>query len=261
MNIQVSCATPEVELYANVHATSRLCRNWLLQSPAHDGHAVLVGGGPSLVDKLPLLKTRHALGQTIFALNGACRFLNDEGIVPDYQVFLDANTDMVSRVGKAKHYLVASQCAPRLVQYLMPNVTLWHFALPELERHIPDYDRPFNLIGGRVSVGLTSMCLAYTMGYRKLHLFGYDSSNKAGKDHAYDVPKTEERLGGQILNSVKVTYGGREFESTLSMAYQAEQFPKVCNDLIDAGCVITLDCDGLIMAVLDDMQSRDVLAA
>lgn len=264
MNVKVGCAYPLNALYENVKANSLACKSWTAQLPAHEGHAVIIGGGPSLPDFLPSIKWRHSLGQTIFALNGACRFLNDNGIIPDYQVFLDANKEMGDRIGNAREYLVASQCDPILLAALPANrITLWHFGLPDLEKHVPEHNAEWNIIGGGLTIGLTSMCLAYAMGYRVLHLYGYDSSNKAGKDHGYAVPITEERLGDQILNSVSVEYGGRTFQSTLAMTAQAELFPKVCNNLIDAGTTITVDVDpeSLLAAVMAEVRASIAAAA
>lgn len=264
MNIELNCAYPLEELYANVRKTSEQCSNWLTQAEAHEGHAVIVGGGPSIEEKFPLIQWRHSVGQQIFALNGACRYLNEKGIVPDYQVFLDSNKEMSDRIGAAKQYLVASQCAPELLEALPVEKTiLWHFALPELESHVPENGIQYCKVGGGTTVGLTSMCLSYAMGYRKLHIFGFDSSNRAGRDHAYDVPITEERLGNEILNSVKVIYGNRTFESTLTMTRQAEMFPIICNRLIDLGCIITIDVprDTLLMAIVEEVQSAAQEAA
>lgn len=264
MNVQVGCAYPLSALFENVKANSLACKSWMAQLPAHEGHAVLVGGGPSLPDFLESIKWRHGLGQKIFALNGACRLLNDNGIIPDYQVFLDANKEMGDRIGEAHEYLVASQCDPILFASLPARkITLWHFGLPDLESHVPDHDSEWNIIGGGLTIGLTSMCLAYAMGYRKLHLYGYDSSNKAGRDHGYAVPITEERLGDQTFNSFKVEYGGRVFESTLAMTAQAELFPKVCNNLIDAGTTITVDVDpeSLLAAVMAEVRAANEAAS
>jgi hypothetical protein len=53
--------------------------------------------------------------------------------------------------------------------------------------------------------------------------------------------------------------GGKTFKTNFSMAKQAMQFPKLANDLIDLGCTITTDCDGLIEAVVDDMRAAPAL--
>jgi len=180
MEIEVRCAYSDALIYSNIRANSRACSNWLKTSDAHDGHAVIVGGGPSVADKMPLIKRRLALGQTCFALNGAGRFLNEHGIVPDYQVFLDCLPDLHTRIGEAKNYLIGSQCDPVMLASV-PNPILWHTAIPDVEDHLDPArkaDGGYNLIGGGgITVGLCTMALAYSMGFRKIHLFGYDYIN------------------------------------------------------------------------------------
>ena len=259
MQIELTCSMSDEKMFANVRANVALCSNWTKGAPAHEGHAVIVGGGPSLVDHLHKIKRRIALGQTVFALNGVCRFLNRNGIIPDYQVFLDGNVDLKDRMGEAKEYLVASQCDPSTLK-AVPRPVLWHLMIPGILEHIP-YREDTLLIGGGTTVGLSTMCLVYGLGYRNLHLFGFDSSNRDGRDHAYEVPVSEEFVGGQVIGPVPVTYGDKKFTSTLSMIRQAEIFPIVCNQLIDLGCVITVDADGLIMAVMDDVRSNPAQAA
>ena len=97
------------------------------------------------------------------------------------------------------------------------------------------------------------MCLAYALGYRKLHLYGYDSSVAEDGDHAYPHPTLG--LAFETAPIVTATMGEKKFRTSLTLAKQAEVFPKLCNDLIDAGCLITVDCDGLIMAVVDEMRN------
>ena len=250
MNIEITCNTDDAVLLANVQTNSRLPLRWVKSLPAHDGHAIIVGGGPSLSDYLPTIRKRIELGQKVFALNGAAKFLNRHGIIPDYQVMLDARPENIGLLGEAKEYLLASQCDPALVEAVSP-VTLWH-AIDGDDNKVPDedYDDSYALIGGGTVVGLSSMALVYTLGYRKLHLFGYDSSHRETEGHAYAQP----------LNAkdpvCKVTVGGKTFTSSLAMAAQAERFPDVCNNLIDAGCVITVDADGLIMAVVEEMRRQ-----
>ena len=53
---------------------------WLSLAGPHEGHAVMVGGGSSLEIQLHEVSDRKAWGQTIFALNGAAKYLADHGI-------------------------------------------------------------------------------------------------------------------------------------------------------------------------------------
>ena len=249
MDIEIICNTDDAELFGNIRLNSRSCQKWIKELPAHDGHAVIVGGGPSIVDYLPIIEKRRKLGQKIFALNGAAKFLNRHGIVPDYQIILDARPGNVDLVGDAKEYLFSSQCHPSLFND-EDNITTWHPAMDDMEDHLPNHDQEYALIGGGTTVGLSSMCLAYTMGYRKLHLFGYDCSHRHTMGHAYKQPMNDS----DVL--VKVTVDGKVFTSSLTMARQAELFPTVCNNLIDLGCIITVDATGLIMEVVRKMRER-----
>ena len=90
MDVKLICNTPDEDLFGAVAINSRRDLPWVRSEGAREGHACLVGGGPSLADTLPSLERRIRLGQTVFALNGAAKYLNDHGIVPDHQVILDA---------------------------------------------------------------------------------------------------------------------------------------------------------------------------
>ena len=252
MQIEILCNTDDSRLFSNIATNSASSKKWIKEVPEHDGHAVIVGGGPSLVEFLPTIKHRHLLGQKIFALNGAAQFLNAHGIVPDYQVILDARLENISLIAKAKEYLFSSQCHPALFEHFdgSSDVSVWHPALEGIESHLPSHDGEYALIGGGLTVGLSTMCLAYTMGYRKLHLFGYDSSHRQTLGHAYKQPMNDS----DVL--CKVTLDGQTFTSSLAMARQAELFPAVCNNLLDRNCIITLDADGLIMAVYRNMRAN-----
>jgi hypothetical protein len=250
MEIELVCNTPDEALFENVRANSHKYRNWVQSVPAHDGHAVIVGGGASLLQNLPAVQWRQGLGQHVFALNGAARFLKKVGITPEYQVILDARPENVAFVSDAGNHLIASQCDPCVFEHIKEPM-LWHYAAEGIEEHIPPADGPGErllLVGGGQTVGLATMALAYAMGYRKLHLFGFDSSHRHSLGHAYSQPMNDR---DQLC---KVTMGGKIFLSSLAMAQQAEQFPGVCNHLIDLGCIITVDGDGLIRAVVDEMR-------
>ena len=270
MNIELRCAYSDTLIFSNVEKNARACSNWLSTSLRHDGHAVIVGGGPSLMDKLPLIKRRIDQGQTVFALNGAGQFLNKHGIIPDYQVFLDCLPTLTERIGEARNYLVSSQCDPVMLA-AVPNPILWHVAYPQIEEYLPEERKEaggYCLVGGGgITVGLTSLALAYAMGFRNLHLFGYDSSARNGNGHAYQVPSeipgVQEYIGGIPIGYSDVELNGKKFQSTLSMTRQAELFPEVCNALLEMGCIVTLDVheDSLMAEVLRMMNATQPMAA
>lgn len=250
MEIDVFCIAPDAEVFANIRQNSLHCRRWVKSIPAHDGHAVLVGGGPSLRQTFPEIKKRQELGQAVFALNGAAQFLNCQNIVPDFQVLLDPQRVVGAMIGNADRYLAASQCHPEVVRAL-PDPILWHLAVEGAEEQIPDYDDAFCLTGGGFTVGLSAMPLVYALGYRKLHLYGYDSSAATDTDHAYAGVSGKQFHAD---NSCVVTVGGQKFRTTLTFAKQAQIFPKVSSDLMERGCLITIHGGGLIKAVVDEMN-------
>jgi len=270
MEIKVTCAYSDTLIFSNVEKNARACTNWLKTSPEHEGHAVIVGGGPSLPDKLQLIKNRHSLGQTIFALNGAGQWLNKQGIIPDYQVFLDCLPAMTERICEAKNYLIGSQCDPVMLTAVRDPI-LWHVAYPQTESYLPPErvaEGGYCLVGGAgATVGLTSLALVYAMGFRKLHLFGYDCSAKDGKGHGYEVPSeipgVVEFIGGEPVDYTDIELNGKHFKSSLAMARQAELFYDVCNALIDAGCIVTVDVDNdsMMAEVLRIMRATQPMAA
>lgn len=252
MEIDVHCITPDEELFSHIRENSASCKRWAKSIEAHDGAAVLVGGGPSLRSRMEAVKYRQVQGQKIFALNGTCRFLNENGVIPDYQVMLDPQEFLTAYIGIAKEYLVSSQCHPSVLA-AVPDPTLWHMAIEGAEAQIPDNGEDLLMVGGGVTVGLTSMCLAYGLGYRMLHCYGYDSSYEEGQTHAYSLPEIRKE---QIIHMpiagerVSVSMPGKRFMSTLCLVKQAQNFPKLCDDLMDLGCTVTLDCDGLLWALV-----------
>lgn len=253
MDIELICNTCDAELFANVRENSARPLPWLKLKGVHNGHACLVGGGPSLIDHLPALRQRIAHGQQVFALNGAAKFLNDQGIVPDGQIILDARPQNLDLIGRAHTHYFASQVNPALYEHPKArNVVLWHHAGEGIDAHLPDYDDSYTLIGGAPSVGLAALCLTYALGFRFMHLFGYDSSHRADEGHAFAQPQNDRDP------LCKVTVDGETFTSSLTMAGQAEKFPELCDALIDHGCTITIESDGLIAAVVQETKRANL---
>jgi hypothetical protein len=90
------------------------------------------------------------------------------------------------------------------------------------------------------------------MGYRTLHCYGYDSSYDGDETHAYPTPDFSADMIKHLPvagERIRVTTGGQTFVSTYCLTKQAQNFPKLCDDLMDLGCTITLDCDGLLWAI------------
>ena len=249
--------TEDATIFENVRINSRRGLSEVAPADAHAGHAVLIGGGPSLEWSLPEIERRQQDGQTLFALNGTAKFLLDHGIMADYTVILDPRAENARfvEIPVTLGHLLASQCHPAVFERADAQKTwLWHFATPGIDEHLPQQSPSPPLMGGGLTVGLTAMALVFAMGYRKIHLYGYDSSDRDGEAHAY--PQAE---AAPEKKRVEVWCGSRKFISGIAMYAQAEAFPRWANMLAEAGAVITVHGDGLLPTVARHMNSATLL--
>lgn len=253
MDIEICVNTDDEVIAANIHANSRRNLPWIKSIAQHDGEAVIVGGGPSIIDDVEDIRWRASLGQKVFALNNAAQFLIAHDIYPDYQVIVDARPFNSRFLGYAKHNLLASQCDPFVFDTAGLNTSLWHAAdddVEKLESLFPDDYPAYAMITGGTTVGLSAMTLVYALGYRKLHLYGYDSSHRSGNRHAYPQPENNS------IAECKMTVFGKTFDTSIAMAHQAEVFPQLCDILIDNGCLIIVHGEGLIPWIVREMPKH-----
>lgn len=246
MQLSLSPNTGTDKLLANVWA-NREAAPWICSSPAHEGVALLVGTGPSLLESIDVIRAYVQNGAVIFALNNAGKILQDAGIHPKYQVILDARPDNAKFLGHADTYLLGSQVDPSLFAEVSGHALQWHAYMDGIDPLFPD--APLTLIGGGTTVGLSCMALCYAMGYRKLHLFGYDSSFRGQDTHAAPQQRNEqERVG------FEVTVNDRVFITNAAMAKQAEIFPTFAQSLADLDVVIKVYGDGLLPFIAHAMN-------
>lgn len=226
---------------------------WVMSSPAHHETAIICGSGPSLIETLGFIRAQKADNGVVFALNNAARVLNAHGIRPDYQVMLDArqaNADEFMREDNANAYLIASQCHPDVFAAAEGKpVLLWHPVIDGIDELFPD--RNMTLVGGGTTVGLSAMALAYTMGFRKFALFGYDSSHRGEQQHAAPQSRTDQEKW-----QFDVFVGDRKFRTNAAMGKQAELFEGFAWDLANLGCEISVYGDGLLPYIAQHMAAH-----
>ena len=237
------CNTTDEMLLANIRANSSTDREWLAIQPENELTAILCGSGASLADNLDEIKRLQKDFGIVFAMNGASKFLNDNGIIPSYQVIVDARPQTASLVDtKAWKHLFASQVDPKCFE-LMPDAILWHQEIGDITNGLPEYHKDYALIGGGVSVGISAMCIAYTMGFRKIKCFGYDSSHRDNESHAFR----------QAMNDMEplttIRSNGKTYLCSFTMKQQAHKFQETAKALMDAGCKIDVIGDGLLPSI------------
>jgi hypothetical protein len=237
--IPVVCNTGDSEILANARLSSLRNLPWLQMSEPRLDKVLIVGGGPSVRAFLPTIKALRESGAKVFAMNGTMKMLNDAGCGVDYFILLDARAESVKFLtdGTASEYLIASQCPPEAFDAVSP-VTLWHPNYEGLTEIAGDRECVF--IGGGCSVGLQSMSIAYAMGFREIHLYGFDSSYLDGAGHAYSQPQNDDDQPEEFI------VGDKTFLAAPWMARQAMEFQTAAQQLADGDASVTVHGSGLL---------------
>lgn len=239
--IHVTLNTPDDVIHANVHANSRLPgKEWIRISPAHDRVAVVCGSGPSLNDHMDKVRALRADPNVdVFALNGCAAHLDNNGLRPDYQVIADARERTAELVGPAREHLFASQVHPACFERA-PDARIWHFDNGDMESQLPPYERSYALIGAAGSVGNCALGLAWAMGYRRFELFGYDSSHRDNRSHAFYQPMNDFEPYGRF------PFNGKDYLCSYTMRSQVGMFMLIARELMQEGCTLTVHGDGIL---------------
>jgi len=220
---------------------------WMNAQEAHNGTMVIVGGAPSLKENFQNIKSRQQRGQKIFALNGAIDALMERGIKPDYGVIMDARQENVCFVEK-KHpikYLINAFCHPDMFKALEGmDVEVWHSFIEDEQAHLEilnQYpDRPWGIIPSGNTVGITTIVMGFVLGYRKIHLYGMDSSYSDGEHHAY-----EQKLN-QGEDVFEIWANNKKYLVSRWMHKQVLDFQRFYKELLKSGVYITAHGNGLL---------------
>jgi hypothetical protein len=244
VDIEMICNTVTDTLRDNCKSAIKRGLEAIVELPSHTGTVCIVGGGPSLQDRLHEIKARQDAGQHIWALNGSAKALNDSGIKPDGLWIVDARADNAEFAGAdSARKFIASQCAPETFDAAGRDTSIWHDA--NCGEWLPE---GVTLIGGGTTVGMKALAGAFILGFRKIHLFGYDSSIDGVQHHAYP----------QSMNDhdwiVDAWCDERRFKSTPWMVQQVKDFEALATDLAERDCEIHVHGDGLLPHLAKMMQ-------
>lgn len=234
------CNVAEERLRENCAAALALGLPEFAAGEATDRDLAIVAGGPSAALRIEEISARAANGQAIWAVNGSARWLLENGITPDALWIVDARPENAAFCVPVPTYL-ASQCDPAVFA-AAHAVTLYHDAncgpwLPEGKL----------LLGGGSTVGMKALAAACVAGFRRIHLYGMDSSI-AETHHAYPQPGND---GDEIYTA---WVNGRSFQVAPWMFRQVEDFQALAPQLAERGCEIHVHCDGLLGCVAQEMM-------
>lgn len=206
-------------------------RELVEMQPAHDRVAAIVAGGPSLKQSLPLLSVLDA---DVFACNGTGNFLHQKGIPVRHQVIIDARPGNARFRVEGVSHLLASQVHPPLFEGV--DARMFHCFMQGIDTLVGQQIT----IGGGSTVGLKACVLAYVLGYRNIHLFGFDSCYESDNGHAYEQPENADE---EVFSC---EWGGKTYRAAAWMIRQAEEFPYVAEQLVENGCEIAVHGNGWI---------------
>lgn len=209
--------------------------------------AMLVAGGPSAKDYLQDIKRLKSQGWDLFTVNGAHDWLVSQGIFPNYCVVMESQEVVDTFVHNPQHdctYYLASQVNPKLFSRLVQGgfkVVMFHAELDSdttdlIERLDPDP----TIFAGAPTVGLHSLGIIYTLGIKKVSVYGLDSSYRGNENHAYDNSQEGH------VETLEFIFKGKRFVSTGTWASQADRFAKMWPMYFRLGMRIEVFGDGLL---------------
>lgn len=246
------CTPSQLELVGNIagdevkaHILAAEARNhssWLKPLEPHNGVALICAGGPSLRDEIPSIQAHKALGAKVFGCNGSPNALWQNSIETDFHVIVDArpeNLRFTEALSPDAICLYASQCHPSLHDRMKDRLVIWHPAIEGIMDLVGnDKERAF--IGGGTTSGMKAATLAWALGYRTIHLFGFDSCYRDGNHHAYPQSLND---GEQVID---VEFDGKAYKCAPWMIQQAEDFEAFAPQLMDHGVTLHIHGSGLI---------------
>jgi len=252
--------TSQEQIHDNIRTNKKWDVKQLSYYEPQDMEVVFLAGGPSLNDFTDEIIEHHRAGKKIITVNGAYQWAQDHGINNVTQFMIDArefNNRFVDPVRDDCKYIIASQCDPSVFEKLPEkNTYMWQVSLEDEDIEVVDetYGEIYKdwwPIPGGCSVTLRALCALNMMGYRQVHVYGFDScvmEDNTDEHHAYEQ---EENDGIQIID-VRVgkgTKNEREFKCQDWMAVQAKEFCKLTSIYLKDMKLIVYG-DGLIAHIV-----------
>ncbi len=245
------CAT-EQEMNANVSATIE--RGYTPINGYLDqfrGEVSICGAGPSIKE------TCKQIRGDILAINSAIGFLLGQGITPKFGMIWDAAEicENFAIPHPDTTYLVGARCHPKVFERLKGcKIIVWHAGgdhnIAEFlaARHI---DEPM-VNGG--SAGVTrAMYLSVALGYRKLNIYGADSSySDSGETHVTGSLVQEKDFHIWINNDENA----KRFRTTPEWCAQIEEYKIIYSQFSAWGIDVEVYGDGMLQHMHSILKRR-----
>ncbi len=238
----------EEQIVANVKAN--IAGPWINITPheTNDMEVMILGGGPSLNGQLEKIRELRAAGVKLITLNGTYNWALERDLKVSATVVVDArefNARFTHPPQPDTKYLISSQCHPAVLEGLPIDRTyLWHTPMDCIRDVLNDHYPIWFQVPGGSTVMLRAIPLLRLLGFKRFHLFGFDSCLSDQAHHAYQQPENDRDA------PISCTVGDRVFHCHPWMVSQAQEFMDLVKFL---GNEIELEVygDGLIAHILD----------
>lgn len=199
----------------------------------HGGKLAIVGGGPSVAERLDELRKWDG---EIWAINATALWLKERGI---HSKFITVDPCLFSKemVDGVEEAYLATLCHPKMREFF-PKVSFF-----DMFETNPD-----GITGGTTTAS-RALSLAIHQGFYDITLYGCEGSFTIGKDH---VDRDEMRPEMVVIQA-----GDKHFVTYLEYMMQAET---IANMIRLAPNVFKQRCGGLLEAMIDHFDTWAIVA-
>jgi uncharacterized Rossmann fold enzyme len=197
--VNISAAYPPAEISENIRASLMRPYGRLHHLPEFGkdkkGRPIaLAGGGPSLKRHIKTLRRFD----TVLAAGSSHDFLVEHGVRVKYSLLLDAHSTVTASYIKYPSpdttYLVATHCPESVFKALEGYpISMWHCIMDSQQAFLEEIEPGYQGLGGGCTSGLRAIYMAGVLGYKNLHLFGYDSC-LPDDDMTHAYPLQDEKI-------------------------------------------------------------------
>lgn len=209
--VDISTAVPTEKIKLNIlDARKRYISPISKLLSWREGRAIaLIGGGPSLSNRFGDIC--YGDYQEIIIAGSAHDYfvdsINEMGVLTDwkniYCIVCDPDPIMASYLSKHNKnikYLLASQCAPEVFNLLKDTEHYIWDATGREDLNNELFQDVANHIPGGCTIGTRAIMAAIGMGYKNIHLYGYDTCVSETQHHAYEFNNPEKESLGELID-------------------------------------------------------------
>ncbi len=235
----------EPEMFANLRKNLKLGLQTIVDMRnKYSGEIVIVAGGPSVDGEIETVRNLVAEGKKLLVIDRMYEWCHRNELHPDFVVALDASDDVKDGFTHiqdgTKHFIVATtqpsvfDLVPKDSTYIWSGSAGLHPDAPEIWKESGYTKIPIVNTGGSVTLG--SIYLALILGFKSIHLFGFDCMvTSPEKSYANDIAgESVERQyfkieadGEMVLTCSSFLAFAQQFFQMMSLAKEANMLDEI----------------------------------